>query len=287
VGQVEIESFFDRRTFSVSYVVHEPASGHAVVIDSVRDYEPRRGRLGSESADRIAAFVRQRGLTVDWHLETHVHADHFTAAAYLKEMLGGRIAIGAGTPAIQQTFARLYNLESGFRADGSQFDRLLAGGDRVAFGGLRVEVIDTPGHTPVCISYRIGDALFCGDTMFMPDYGTARCDFPGGSARGLYRSIRRLLALPPETRVFVGHDYGSEGRDFAWQTTVAAQRAGNIHVRDGVTEDEFVALREGRDATLDLPELMLAAIQLNVRAGRLPPAEANGVSYLKVPLNVM
>jgi glyoxylase-like metal-dependent hydrolase (beta-lactamase superfamily II) len=281
----EVKEFFDPATSTFSYVVADPATRRAAIIDSVLDFDAKSGRTATRSADALIAHVRERGLAVAWLLETHVHADHLTAAPYLKEKLGGRIAIGAHITAVQGTFRKVFNAEAHFAADGSQFERLFADGDAFCIGDLKAWVMHTPGHTPACVSYVIGDAVFVGDTLFMPDYGTARCDFPGGDARTLYRSIRRILALPPETRLFMCHDYRPGGRPLRWETTVAEQRAHNIHVRDGIDEDAFVAMRTARDRTLDMPALILPSVQVNMRAGRFPPPDSNGVSYLKLPVN--
>ena len=279
---------FDDTTNTASYVVADPATGAAALVDSVLDFDPKSGRTATASADRIIALVRERGLTVEWILETHVHADHLSAAPYLKERLGGRIGIGEHIREVQTVFRALFNLEPGFVADGRQFDHLFADGERFRIGRLEAQAIHTPGHTPADMTYVVGDAAFVGDTLFQPDYGTARCDFPGGDAHALYRSIRRILALPPETRLFTGHDYKAPGRDgYAWESTVAEQRARNIHVHDGVDEDAFVAMRTARDATLDMPKLILPSVQVNVRAGQLPPAEDNGKRYLKIPIDAL
>ena len=257
------------------------------MIDPVLDFDPKSGRTGTAFADAILAAAAGEGARIAWILETHAHADHLTAAPYLKEKTGAEIAIGAEITRVQKVFKPIFNAAE-MPTDGSQFDRLFKDGERFAIGRLAAEVMATPGHTPACVSYRIGDAVFVGDTLFMPDYGTARTDFPGGDARTLYRSIRRLLALPPETRMFLCHDYGAPGRpDFAWETTVGEQRAKNLHVRDGISEEEFVALRQARDRTLEMPVLILPSIQVNMRAGRFPPAEANGTVYLKLPVNVL
>ncbi|NIA70706.1 MBL fold metallo-hydrolase [Pelagibius litoralis] len=281
-----VEAFFDEATFTVSYVVADPASGRAAIIDSVLDYDPKSGRSATGSADRVIAFVEKNGLGVDWILETHVHADHLSAAPYLKKHLGGRIGIGAQVCRVQEAFKTVYNLKDDFAADGSQFDYLFRDDETFAIGGLQARVMATPGHTPACITYLIGDAAFVGDTLFMPDYGSARTDFPGGDARQLYHSVKRILSLPSETRLFLCHDYKAPGRDvFAWETTVAEQRSMNIHMRDGISEADFVALREGRDAGLSMPVLLLPAVQVNMRAGQFPPPEDNGVSYLKIPVN--
>ncbi|MCB2075278.1 MAG: MBL fold metallo-hydrolase [Novosphingobium sp.] len=287
-GVPVIKAFFDPDTFTVSYVVHDPQTMRAAIIDSVLDYDPASGRTAKASADAIAAYVAERGLSVEWLLETHAHADHLSAAPYLQSKLGGQIAIGEHIVTVQDTFGKLFNAGSEFRRDGSDFDRLFADGDEFAIGNLKVTVMHVPGHTPACIAYVIGDAVFVGDTMFMPDYGTARADFPGGDARTLYRSLRRILELPPDTRLFMCHDYLPEGRDhYVWETTVGEQRAANIHAHDGISEDEFVAMREARDKTLDMPRLILPSVQVNMRAGHVPPAEDNGVSYLKIPVDAL
>jgi glyoxylase-like metal-dependent hydrolase (beta-lactamase superfamily II) len=282
-----VEGHHDAATGSISYIVADPASRHAALIDPVLGFDAKSGRTDSTPADALIAAVRGRGLAVDRILETHAHADHLSAAHYLKQQLGGRIAIGAQICTVQQTFRALYNLGPVLRADGSQFDHLFADGERFAIGTLEASALAVPGHTPADVAYQIGDAVFTGDTLFMPDVGTARADFPGGDAATLYRSIRRLLALRPETRLFVCHDYPPPGRGPAWQTTVAEQRARNLHVHDGVDEAAFVAMREQRDATLEVPNLILPALQVNIRAGALPPPEANGIRYLKIPLNAL
>jgi glyoxylase-like metal-dependent hydrolase (beta-lactamase superfamily II) len=283
-----IKAFFDRPTFTVTYVVHDAATKQAAIIDSVLDFDPASGRTSFASADAIIAHVREQGLTVEWLLETHAHADHLSAAPYLKTRLGGTLGIGEHIVTVQQTFGKLFNAGTDFRRDGSDFDRLFADGDQFRVGTLDVTVLHVPGHTPACVAYVIGDAVFVGDTMFMPDYGTARADFPGGDARNLFRSLRRLLELPPETRLFMCHDYLPVGREqHAWESTVEAERKGNIHAHDGVSEDAFVAMREARDRTLDMPRLILPSVQVNMRAGHLPPAEANGVTYLKIPVNAV
>lgn len=283
-----IESFFDGPTNTVSYVVHDPESRRAAIIDSVLDYDPASGRTSFSSADAIIAYVGEKELAVDWLLETHAHADHLSAAPYLQQKLGGKIAIGEHIVTVQDVFGKLFNTGSDFRRDGSDFDQLWKDGDGFQIGNLDVTVLHVPGHTPACIAYVIGDAVFVGDTMFMPDYGTARADFPGGDARTLYRSARRLLALPPETRLFMCHDYLPKGREaYVWETTVAAERAANVHIHDGVSEDEFVAMREARDATLDMPRLILPSVQVNMRAGHMPAPEENGVTYLKIPVNAV
>jgi len=285
--QPAVAAFFHAPSNTVSYLVTEPDGRHAAVIDPVLDFDSKSGRTGTASADRILAAVEARGLTVDWVLETHAHADHISAAPYLKRRLRARTGIGAGIVAVQRTFGRLYNLGPDFATDGRQFDHLFADGERFAVGAMQGEAMHTPGHTPACACYRFGDAVFVGDTLFMPDYGTARCDFPGGDAAQLYRSIRRILDLPPETRLFMCHDYGPGGREIRWETTVAEQRAANLHVHDGVDEAAFVALRQARDARLEMPALLLPAVQVNIRAGEFPPPEANGVRYLKLPVDAV
>lgn len=284
----EIKGFFDPDTFTVTYVVSDPATGEAAIIDSVLDFAPNSGRTSTASADAVIDFVTSNNLQVKWLLETHAHADHLSAAPYLQEKLGGRIAIGEHIKVVQGVFGKLFNAGTEFELDGSQFDHLFSDGDTFNIGNLPVVVLHVPGHTPACIAYVIGDAVFVGDTMFMPDYGTARADFPGGDARQLFRSLRRVLSLPPETRLFMCHDYLPAGREeYVWETTVAAERAGNIHAHDGITEDEFVAMREARDATLDMPRLILPSVQVNMRAGHMPPADDNGVTYLKLPVNAV
>ncbi len=283
---MHIVSFFDPGTSTYSHLIVDPASDCCAIVDPVLDYDPAAARIGHAGADRLIGYVRQQGLDVEWLLETHVHADHLSAARYLRERVGGRIGIGAAIPRVQQTFAELFDVEAGFPCDGSQFDRLFADGERFCIGTLSVDVLHTPGHTPACVTYWVGDAAFVGDTLFMPDSGTARCDFPGGDPRQLYRSIRRLFELPDETRLFLCHDYTAPGRDsHCCQTTVGEQRAGNIHVGREVSEDTFVALRTRRDRELDMPRLLLPAVQVNMRAGELPPAAANGRRYLKLPLD--
>ena len=284
----EVTTFFDPETFTASHVVRDPGSRACAIIDSVLDYDLAAGRTASRSADRLVEYVLAEGLEVQWLLETHAHADHLSAAPLLQEKLGGRLAIGAEIVRVQVAFGKIFNEGLKFRRDGSQFDHLFQDGDRFEIGGLKASVLHVPGHTPACLAYVIGDAVFPGDTLFMPDYGTARCDFPGGDARTLYRSIHRLTALPDEARVFLCHDYKAPGRDsFAWETTIGAERAGNVHVRDGVSEDQFVSMRTQRDATLPVPRLILPSVQVNMNGGRLPPPKRNGVRYLKVPLNVL
>ncbi|MBI5334618.1 MAG: MBL fold metallo-hydrolase [Burkholderiales bacterium] len=283
----DIQAFFDPQTWTVSYVVADPATRTAAVIDPVLDYDFKSGHTATTSADRILAHLREHGLSLQWILETHAHADHLSGAHYIRQHAGGRIAIGQHIRTVQRTFKALFNLERSFLPDGSQFDHLLADGDTLPIGGLTLTALHVPGHTPADMAYQIGDAVFVGDTLFMPDVGTARADFPGGDARQLWRSIQRLLALPPATRLFVCHDYPPAGREPRWQTTVAEQRAHNIHVRDGIDEDAFVAMRQARDATLEAPTLILPSLQVNVRAGQLPPPDDNGVAYLRIPLNAL
>jgi glyoxylase-like metal-dependent hydrolase (beta-lactamase superfamily II) len=282
-----IRAFFDRATWTVSYVVSDNATGAAAVIDPVLDYDFKSGHTGTTSADEVIAYLRENQLKVDWILETHAHADHLSAARYLQERVGGRVAIGENIRQVQAAFKTLYNLERTFLPDGSQFDHLFRDGETFRIGELQATALLVPGHTPADMAYLVGDSVFVGDTLFMPDVGTARADFPGGDAATLYRSIRRLLELPPQTRMYVCHDYPPEGRDAQWETTVAEQRAKNIHVRDGITEEGFVAMRKARDATLEVPTLILPSIQVNVRAGQMPPADDNGVAYLRIPINAL
>ncbi len=282
-----VRTFFDEATFTATHVVHDPATLRAAIIDPVLDFDQPSGRTSHQSADAIIAYVRKEGQTVDWVLETHAHADHLSAAPYLQAALGGAIAIGGEIVTVQGVFAGIFNEPASFARDGSQFDRLLADGERFSLGGIDAIALHVPGHTPACMAYVIGDAAFVGDTLFMPDYGTARADFPGGDARTLFHSIRRLMALPDETRVLLCHDYKAPGRDhFVWETTIGAERDGNVHVHAGVSEDEFVQMREARDATLGMPRLILPSLQVNIRAGHLPEPEANGMRYLKLPLNL-
>jgi glyoxylase-like metal-dependent hydrolase (beta-lactamase superfamily II) len=281
-----VTAFFDDATNTISYVVRDPGGRAAAVIDSVLDFDQASGRTDTRSADAIVAFVEREGLAVEWILETHVHADHLSAAPYLQERLGGKIGIGEKIRLVQDTFGKIFNEGTEFQRDGSQFDRLFTEGDSFHIGQLRGDVLHTPGHTPACLTYVIGDAAFVGDTLFMPDFGTARCDFPGGSADTMYDSVQKILALPDATRIFVGHDYKAPGRDqYAWETTVGAQKAANVHVGAGRSREEFVRLRQARDATLGMPRLILPSLQVNMRAGRMPPAEDNGTSYLKLPIN--
>ncbi len=282
-----VKSFFDTATWTVSYVVYAEGSRTCAIIDPVLDYDAKSGRTRTASADKLVAFVQEKNLSVEWILETHAHADHLSAAQYLRQKLGGKIAIGAAITKVQEVFKGIFHLEPGFQADGHQFDHLLMDGEVFNIGALAATAMSVPGHTPACMAYRIGDAVFVGDTLFMPDVGTARCDFPGGDAHTLYRSVRKLLSLPPETRLFMCHDYPPPGREPVWETTVAQQRASNIHVHDGVSEEEFVTMRKARDATLDMPVLILPSVQVNIRAGEMPPREANGVAYLKIPINAI
>lgn len=282
--QPRVHAQFDEATHTVSYVVWDPATRRAAIIDPVLDYDHRTGRVSHRSADDLLGFVADQGLSVDWVLETHAHADHLSAAPYLKEKTGAPIGIGARITEVQRTFAPVFGLDD-VSGDGREFDRLFRDGETIAIGGLQVEVMHTPGHTPACVSYRIGEAVFVGDTLFMPDYGTARADFPGGDARTLYRSIHRLLALPDATRLYLCHDYKAPGRDhFAWETTVGEEKTRNIHVGGGVDETSFVAMREARDATLAAPVLLLPSLQVNIRAGRLPDPDRDGRRFLRIPL---
>ncbi len=281
-----VEAFFDEATFTVTYVLSDADTGKAAIIDSVLDYDAAAGRTSTGSADRVIAYLRAQNLTLEYILETHVHADHITAAPYLRAALQGKTAIGENVSMVQEAFAGAFNAGSDFARDGSQFDLLLADGDSLALGGVEIRVMHTPGHTPACLTYLIDGAAFVGDTLFMPDYGTARCDFPGGDAAELYKSIRKILSLPGETILYMCHDYGGEDRGFEWVTSVAEQKDKNIHLHDGVSEAEFVAMREARDKTLSMPALILPAVQINMRAGQLPPPEDDGVAYLKIPLNI-
>ena len=283
----QVHGLFDKATWTVTYVVHDGPGSVCAIIDSVLDYDPKSGRTRTTSADQVIAYVKANDLRVQWILETHAHADHLSAAPYLKKHLGGQIAIGARITGVQKVFKGIFNLEPEFAVDGSQFDVLLTDDQAIEFGALSARVMSVPGHTPACVAYQVGDAVFVGDTLFMPDVGTARCDFPGGDARTLYASVRRILSLPDETRLFMCHDYPPNARPIAFETTVAGQRAGNIHVHDGITEAQFVDMRTRRDATLDMPVLILPAVQINIRAGHLPPKEANGTAYVKIPLNAL
>jgi len=283
-----VRTFFDEPTFTATHVVHDPATRKAAIIDSVLNFDQPSGRTSHQSADAIIDYVRSEDLTVEWQIETHAHADHLSAAPYLQEKLGGQLAIGQHIQTVQTVFGKIFNEDDRFARDGSQFDRLMKDGETFKIGELDGMVLHTPGHTPACMVWIIGDALFTGDTLFMPDYGTARADFPGGDARTLYRSIQRLLALPGATRVFLCHDYKAPGRDtYAWETTIASERTANVHIHQGVSEDEFVAMREARDKTLSMPHLILPSIQVNMRGGHLPEPESNGMRYLKLPLDIL
>jgi glyoxylase-like metal-dependent hydrolase (beta-lactamase superfamily II) len=286
-GRTTTQAFFDPTTWTVSYVVSDNASQAAAVIDPVLDYDFKSGHTDSRAADQLLAYLHDKGLKVEWILETHAHADHLSAAHYVQERVGGRIAIGENIRQVQATFKKLYNLERSFLPDGSQFDHLFRDGEIFRIGTVEAKALLVPGHTPADLAYLIDDSVFVGDTLFMPDVGTARADFPGGDAATLYRSIRSLLALPPQTRMYVCHDYPPAGRQAQWETTVAEQREKNIHVRDGISEEAFVAMRQARDATLEVPTLILPSIQVNVRAGQLPPADDNGVAYLRIPINAL
>lgn len=282
----EVTAFFDEPTFTVSYVVTDPTTKKCAIVDSVLDYDPASGRTDTNSADAVIGHIKKNELELEWILETHVHADHLSAAPYIKQQLGGQIAIGSNITVVQETFAKVFNADQSFKRDGSQFDALFRDGDVFHVGAISARAIHTPGHTPACMTYLIGDAAFVGDTMFMPDYGTARADFPGGDAHVLYKSIQKIFALPDSTRLFMCHDYKAPGRDeYRWETTVAEEKKSNIHVHDGVSEEEFVQMRSARDKTLSMPRLILPSVQVNMRAGELPPAEDNGVHYLKMPIN--
>ena len=284
----EVTPFFDEATNTITFVVKDPDSTACAIIDSVLDLDYAAGRTRTESADAVIAFVEENGLEVQWILESHVHADHLSAAPYLQEKLGGKIGIGDQITVVQNVFGKVFNAGTEFERDGSQFDQLFKEQDRFEIGGLTGMVLHTPGHTPACLTYVIGDAAFCGDTLFMPDFGTARCDFPGGSAETLYDSIQKILSLPEETRIFVGHDYKAPGRDeYAWETSVAEQKKANVHVGEGKDREDFVKMRTERDATLDMPKLIIPSLQVNMRAGRMPPAEDDGNVYFKVPVNTL
>lgn len=286
--KMNIQSFFDKTTFTVTYVVTDTTTKACAIVDPVQDFDPASGRTSHASADSVIAYIRDQGLRLEWILETHAHADHLSAGFYIKSILGGKLAIGAHIVDVQKIFAEVFNLRHGFAPDGRQFDVLFKHGEVISIGNLRGWAMHTPGHTPACLTYVFGDVAFVGDTLFMPDYGSARADFLGGDARTLYRSIRRILALPEATRLFTCHDYKTAARsEFSWESTVGEQRRSNVHVRDGISEDDFVAMRTARDKTLGVPRLILPSIQVNIRAGALPPAEENGVSYLKLPLNAL
>lgn len=287
MNKPDVQAFHDEATFTITYVVSDPATGHAAIVDPVLDYDPASGRTSTDSADRVIDFVDAQQLHVQWILETHVHADHLTGAPYVRGKVGGRTAIGADVSRVQKSFKRIFNLKD-LATDGSQFDQRFVDGNTFSIGGLEASVIATPGHTPACVTYVIGDAAFVGDTLFMPDFGTARTDFPGGSARQLYDSIQKILALPDDTRLFMCHDYKAPNRDeFAWESSVAEQRSNNIHVHNGVSQDEFIRIREARDSQLGMPKLILPSLQVNLRAGELPEPEDNDIRYLKIPLDVV
>jgi glyoxylase-like metal-dependent hydrolase (beta-lactamase superfamily II) len=283
----QVHGIFDAATWTVTYVVHNGPGSAAAIIDSVLDYDPKSGRTRTTSADKVIDYVKAHELTVQWILETHAHADHLSAAPYLKQKLGGKIGIGEQITRVQKVFKGIFNLEPEFRLDGSQFDVLLKDEEAFRIGELSARVMAVAGHTPACVAYQVGDAVFVGDTLFMPDVGTARCDFPGGDARTLYASVRKLLSLPPETRLFMCHDYPPNKRPIAFETTVAEQRARNIHVHDGISEAQFVEMRTKRDASLEMPVLILPAVQINIRAGEMPPKETNGTAYVKIPINAL
>jgi glyoxylase-like metal-dependent hydrolase (beta-lactamase superfamily II) len=285
---LQVATFFDEPTFTASHVVHDPATRHGAIVDSVLNFDYASGHTSTRGADEIIDYVKRESLTIDWLLETHAHADHLSAAPYIQQKLGGKLAIGREITTVQNVFGKLFNFGTEFARDGSQFDKLFADGETFSVGEIPAITLHVPGHTPADVAFVIGDAAFIGDTLFMPDYGTARADFPGGDARKLYQSIRRLLSLPEETRLFLCHDYKAPGRDhYLWETTVGAQRAENVHVHDGIAEEAFVEMRTSRDKTLDLPHLILPSVQVNVRGGRLPPAEDNGTRYLKLPLDLL
>jgi glyoxylase-like metal-dependent hydrolase (beta-lactamase superfamily II) len=287
MNKPDVQAFHDEATFTITYVVSDPATGHAAIVDPVLDYDPASGRTSTDSADKVIDFVDAQQLHVQWILETHVHADHLTGAPYVRGKVGGRTAIGADVSRVQKSFKRIFNLKD-LATDGSQFDQRFVDGNTFSIGGLEASVIATPGHTPACVTYVIGDAAFVGDTLFMPDFGTARTDFPGGSARQLYDSIQKILALPDDTRLFMCHDYKAPNRDeFAWESSVAEQRSNNIHVHNGVSQDEFIRIREARDSQLGMPKLILPSLQVNLRAGELPEPEDNDIRYLKIPLDVV
>ncbi|UJO99794.1 MAG: MBL fold metallo-hydrolase [Nitrosomonas sp.] len=282
-----IQAFYDPATWTVSYVVFDESGGNCAIIDPVLDYDPKSGRTGTHSADKLIAFIHERRLSVEWILETHAHADHLSSADYLKHQVGGKTGIGDHIPAVQKTFKKIFNLGDEFVPDGHHFDHLFADGELFSVGNLTGKAISVSGHTPADLAYQFDDAVFVGDTLFMPDIGTARADFPGGDAHQLFHSIRKILALPPTTRLFMCHDYPPAARTAVWESTVAQQRARNIHVHDGIDENTFVSMRNQRDATLEMPNLLLPSIQVNIRAGKLPPVETNGVAYFKIPVNLI
>lgn len=283
----QVHGIFDPVTWTVTYVVFEKPGSACAIIDSVLDYDPKSGRTSHTSADKVIEFVKNNHLKVEWILETHAHADHLSAASYLKAELGGKTAIGDHITQVQKVFQGIFNMEPSFKLDGSQFDHLFKDGETITLGGLIGHTLFVPGHTPACVAYQFGDAVFVGDTMFMPDVGTARCDFPGGDAKTLYASVKKILSLPPATRLFMCHDYPPSDRPVAFESTVAEQKAKNIHVHDGISEAAFVDMRTQRDATLEMPVLILPAVQINIRAGELPPKEDNGIAYAKIPLNAL
>ena len=285
IATPDVKGFFDPATFTITYVVSDPATKIAAIIDPVLDYDPKSGRTKTLSADELIAFVKAHDLNIEWIIETHAHADHVTAAPYLKQQLGGLIGIGSHIDSVQKPFSEVFNAEKEFRTDGSQFDHLFKPEETFEIGSISGHVVHTPGHTPACSTFVIGDAAFVGDTLFMPDFGTARCDFPGGNAATLFRSIQKIFAMPDETRLFMCHDYQPGGREPAWETTVGEQKEGNVHVKTGTTEEAFVEMRNARDATLEMPTLILPSVQVNMRAGQMPPAEGNGTTYLKIPVN--
>ena len=286
-AQPQVHGMFDPATWTVTYVVYEKPGSACAIIDSVLDYDPKSGRTSHASADKAIAFIKANDLKLEWILETHAHADHLSAAPYLKQQVGGKTGIGDQITSVQKVFKGIFNMESSFKLDGSQFDHLFADGETIHIGNISGHTLFVPGHTPACVAYQFGDAVFVGDTMFMPDVGTARCDFPGGDAKTLYASTRKILSLPSATRLFMCHDYPPNDRPVVFETTVAEQRAKNIHVHDGISEAEFVDMRSKRDATLEMPVLILPAVQINIRAGELPPKEDNGISYAKIPLNAL
>lgn len=281
----QVHGIFDPNTSTITYIVFEKPGSPCAIVDSVLDYDPKSGRTSHKSADQVIEFVLNQKLSVEWILETHAHADHLSAAPYLRAKLGGRIAVGKHIQTVQSVFKNIFNLEAEFKTDGTQFDHLFNDGDLVSIGAIQGKVLHVPGHTPACVAYQFGDTVFVGDTLFLPDVGTARCDFPGGDAQSLYESTRKILSLPPETRLFMCHDYPPNDRPIRFESTVEEQRATNIHVKDGISLDEFVSMRNKRDATLAIPALMLPSVQINIRAGNLPPKENNGVAYIKIPLN--
>lgn len=286
-SELQIHGIFDANTWTVTYVIHQGAGTACAIIDSVLDYDPKSGRTHHSSADKVIDYVQTHRLQVAWILETHAHADHLTAAPYLKAKLGGKTGIGDHITQVQEVFKGIFNLESDFPTNGAQFDRLFKDGDELPVGSITGKIIYVPGHTPACVAYQFGDAVFVGDTLFMPDVGTARCDFPGGDAKTLYASVQKLLSLPPTTRLFMCHDYPPKGREVVFETTVAAQRSSNIHVHDGIDEASFIKMRSDRDSTLEMPVLILPAVQINIRAGEFPPKEDNGIAYAKIPLNAL